>query len=94
MYLLKQLNKPETTKTNLLNFKTLNLYFMQNFIKSLAVLDIILFISFFIGINFIFYKLITEVLKGNKTAQILAAVSIIALNALFISILLLTFLNF
>lgn len=67
---------------------------MQTFINSLAVLDIILFISFFIGINFIFYKLITEILKGNKTAQILAAVSIIGLNALFISILLLTFLNF
>jgi hypothetical protein len=67
---------------------------MQNFTNSLAIIDIILFISFFIGINFIFYKLITEILKGNKTGQIMASISILTLNALFISILLFNFLNF
>jgi hypothetical protein len=67
---------------------------MQTFINSLAIFDIILFSSFFVGVNFIFYKLITEILKGNKNAQIAAIVSILGLNALFISILLLTFLNF
>lgn len=67
---------------------------MQNFTNSLAIIDIILFISFFIGINFIFYKLITEILKGNKTGQITASISILTLNALFIIILLFNFLNF
>ena len=65
---------------------------MQIFINSLAIFDIALFSAFFIGINFIFYKLITEVLEDNKILKYSAIVSIIGLNALFITILL-TFLN-
>ena len=58
---------------------------MQNFINSLAIFDLILFTVFFIGINLIFYKVITEILQSNKT-KVLAFFTIILLNVLYFAI--------
>jgi hypothetical protein len=74
-------------------FKLLILIFM-NLINSLAIFDIILFTTFFVGINLIFYKLITEILTDNKIIKLLAIVSILGLNILYVSIVLFTFLKF
>ena len=65
---------------------------MQNLINSLAIFDIVLFGTFFIGINVIFYKLIKEVLNSNK-AKFLGVLSIIALDVLAVAILYTNFLN-
>jgi len=66
---------------------------MQNFQSFLAILEIILFSAFFLGMNFIFYKSITEVLKADKFGKYSAIASILVLNTLFICILF-SFLNF
>jgi hypothetical protein len=58
---------------------------MQHFINSLAIFDLILFSVFFIGINLIFYKIITEILQSNKS-KILAFFTIILLNVLYFAI--------
>lgn len=58
---------------------------MQNFINSLAIFDLVLFTMFFIGINLIFYKVITEILQSNKS-KILAFFTIILLNVLYFAI--------
>jgi hypothetical protein len=58
---------------------------MQNFINSLAIFDLILFTVFFIGINLIFYKVITEILQSNKS-KVLAFFTIILLNVLYFAI--------
>jgi hypothetical protein len=58
---------------------------MNNFISSLAIFDLILFTVFFIGINLIFYKVITEILQSNKT-KVLAFFTIILLNVLYFAI--------
>jgi hypothetical protein len=58
---------------------------MQNLINSLAIFDLILFTVFFIGINLIFYKVITEILQSNKT-KVLAFFTIILLNVLYFAI--------
>jgi hypothetical protein len=58
---------------------------MNNFISSLAIFDLILFSVFFIGINLIFYKVITEILQSNKT-KVLAFFTIILLNVLYFAI--------
>jgi hypothetical protein len=65
---------------------------MQNFINSVAIFDIVLFSTFFIGINVIFYKLIKEVLNSNK-AKFLGVLSIIALDVLAVAILYTNFSN-
>lgn len=58
---------------------------MNNFISSLAIFDLALFSVFFIGINLIFYKIITEILQSNKS-KILAFFTIILLNVLYFAI--------
>ena len=58
---------------------------MNNFISSLAIFDLVLFSVFFIGINLIFYKIITEILQSNKS-KILAFFTIILLNVLYFAI--------
>jgi hypothetical protein len=58
---------------------------MQNFINSLAIFDLVLFSVFFVGINLIFYKIITEILQSNKS-KILAFFTIILLNVLYFAI--------
>jgi hypothetical protein len=65
---------------------------MQNLINSLAIFDIVLFGTFFIGINVIFYKLIKEVLNSNK-AKILGAFAILGLDILAVAILYSNFSN-
>jgi hypothetical protein len=65
---------------------------MQNFINSLAIFDIVLFTTFFVGVNVIFYKLIKEVLNSNKT-KFLGVLSIIALDVLAVAILYTNFSN-
>ena len=65
---------------------------MQNFINSLAIFDIVLFSTFFIGMNVIFYKLIKDVLNSNKT-KFLGVLSIIALDVLAVAILYTNFSN-
>jgi hypothetical protein len=58
---------------------------MQNFINTLAIFDLILFSVFFVGINLIFYKIITEILQSN-TSKVLAFFTIILLNVLYFAI--------
>jgi high-affinity Fe2+/Pb2+ permease len=65
---------------------------MQNFINSVAIFDIVLFATFFIGINVIFYKLIKEVLNSNKE-KFLGVFSILALDVLAVAILYTNFSN-
>jgi hypothetical protein len=65
---------------------------MQNLINSLAIFDIVLFSTFFIGMNVIFYKLIKDVLNSNKT-KVLGVLSIIALDVLAVAILYANFSN-
>ena len=65
---------------------------MQNLINSLAIFDIVLFSTFFIGMNVIFYKLIKDVLNSNK-AKFLGVLSILALDVLAVAILYANFSN-
>jgi hypothetical protein len=65
---------------------------MQNLINSLAIFDIVLFSTFFIGMNVIFYKLIKDILNSNK-AKFLGVLSIIALDVLAVAILYTNFSN-
>jgi len=65
---------------------------MQNLINSLTIFDIVLFSTFFIGMNVIFYKLIKDVLNSNK-AKFLGVLSILALDVLAVAILYANFLN-
>lgn len=66
---------------------------MQNLQNGFLILEIILFSAFFLGMNFIFFKSITEVLKADKWGKYSAIASILILNTLFICILF-TFFNF
>jgi len=65
---------------------------MQNLINSLTIFYIVLFSTFFIGMNVIFYKLIKDVLNSNK-AKFLGVLSILALDVLAVAILYANFLN-
>jgi hypothetical protein len=65
---------------------------MQNFINSLAIFDIVLFTTFFVGVNVIFYKLIKEILNSNQ-AKFLGVLSIITLDVLAVAILYTNFSN-